>query len=160
MNLGSKMIVDATMKQQREKRKNGEKDKGERILARLQKEYSAIREARVHDEALMLVKVAGEGRKTVESLVRIPELNSLKIIAAVSEDVDLNNQESYIWGVFTRFDCERDVIFSEQSLLGISPIYRGVMGIDATWKTGYPAPLVMREEIREKVNRRWEEYWR
>jgi 4-hydroxy-3-polyprenylbenzoate decarboxylase len=74
--------------------------------------------------------------------------------------VDLNNQESYIWGVFTRFDCERDVIFTEQSLIGISPIYRGVMGIDATWKNGYPAPLVMSEDIREKVNRRWEEYWR
>ncbi|MGH7450274.1 MAG: hypothetical protein ACRENG_02940, partial [bacterium] len=123
-------------------------------------EYPTIREARVHDEALMLVKVAGESRKIVENLVRVPELNSLKIIAAVSEDVDLDNQESYIWGVFTRFDCERDVTFTEQSLIGISPIYRGVMGVDATWKTGYPAPLVMNDEIREKVNRRWEEYWR
>jgi 4-hydroxy-3-polyprenylbenzoate decarboxylase len=62
--------------------------------------------------------------------------------------------------VFTRFDCERDVIFTEQKLAGISPLYYGVMGIDATWKPGYPAPLVMGEEIREKVNRRWEEYWR
>ncbi len=161
MNLGSKMIVDATVKLTGEgRRARGEGERINRVFAQLLREYPAIREARVHDEALMLVQVAGEGRKIVESLVRVPELSGLKIIAAVSEDVDLDNQESYIWGVFTRFDCERDVTFTEQSLIGISPIYRGVMGIDATWKSGYPAPLVMSEEIREKVNRRWEEYWR
>ncbi len=158
MNLGSKMIVDATMK----RREKGEKAKGEeeRVVAQLQKEYPVIREARVYDEALLLVKVGSDGRKIVENLVRIPELHEIKIIAAVSEDVDLNDQESYIWGVFTRFDCERDVIFTKQMLVGISPVYYGVMGIDATWKPGYPAPLVMSEEIRKKVNRRWEEYWR
>jgi 4-hydroxy-3-polyprenylbenzoate decarboxylase len=173
MNLGSKMIIDATVKQsgrvgERETGREGDGAKGrtgerailERTLSQLPKEYPAIREMRVHEEILLLVKVGSEGRKIVEHLVRIPELSGLKIIAAVSEDIDLNDQESYIWGIFTRFDCERDVIFSEQSLIGISPIYRGVMGIDATWKTGYPAPLVMSEEIRQKVNRRWEEYWR
>jgi 4-hydroxy-3-polyprenylbenzoate decarboxylase len=162
MNLGSKMIVDATVKPlwREGERESGRRGEWQRVLSQLPKEYPAIREVRAHDGTLLLVKVAGDGRKIVENLVRTPELVDLKIIAAVSEDVDLDNQESYIWGVFTRFDCERDVIFTEQSLIGISPIYRGVMGIDATWKTGYPAPLVMREEIREKVNRRWEEYWR
>jgi 4-hydroxy-3-polyprenylbenzoate decarboxylase len=170
MNLGSKMIVDATVKArlgraERESGKAGEGEKGgkgerERVLVALQREFPAIRETRVHEDALLLVRVGSDGRKTVENLVRIPELGELKIIAAVSADVDLENQESYLWGVFTRFDCERDVIFTGQSLIGISPIYRGVMGIDATWKPGYPAPLVMSEEIREKVNRRWEAYWR
>lgn len=163
MNLGSKMILDATAKAERGAEgevRRGEREKMENVLARLPREYPALKEARIDDETLMLVKVASEGRKIVESLVKIPELGGLKIIAAVSEDVDLHSQESYIWGVFTRFDAERDVIFSEQSLIGISPIYRGVMGIDATWKTGYPGPLVMPEEIREKVDKRWDEYWR
>jgi len=165
MNLGSKMIVDATVKPrlregERENGREGERETVERVVARLPKEYPAVREARVHDETLLLVKVGSDSRKIVENLVHLPELRDLKIIAAVSEDVDLNNQESYIWGVFTRFDGERDVIFTKQMLVGISPVYYGVMGIDATWKPGYPAPLVMSEEIRERVNRRWEEYWR
>jgi len=160
MNLGSKMIVDATVKPGRGNKKSRERERFERVFSQLPRDYAAIREVRVHEDALLLVKVGSDGRKIVEHLVRIPELSELKIIAAVSEDVDLNDQESYIWGVFTRFDCARDVIFTEQALLGISPIYRGVMGIDATWKTGYPAPLVMSEEIRERVNRRWEEYWK
>jgi 4-hydroxy-3-polyprenylbenzoate decarboxylase len=160
MNLGSKIILDATLKPQRKKNKTAEKDELERIVARFPKEYPAIREARIYDEALLLVKVGSEGRKIVETLVRLPELRGLKMIAVVSEDVALENQESYIWGIFTRFDGERDVIFTEQKLAGISPLYYGVMGIDATWKPGYPAPLVMSEEIRERVNRRWEEYWK
>jgi 4-hydroxy-3-polyprenylbenzoate decarboxylase len=162
MNLGSKMILDATAKPRGDGRgaTGEEREKLERVIAALPKEYPAIHEARICEETLLLAKTGTGGRKVVEDLVRLPELRGVKIIAAVSEDVALENQESYIWGVFTRFDCERDVIFTEQKLAGISPLYYGVMGIDATWKPGYPAPLVMGEEIREKVNRRWEEYWR
>jgi 4-hydroxy-3-polyprenylbenzoate decarboxylase len=172
MNLGSKMIVDATVKPRRAGEmvsgregewvmgRKGEREKIERVVSQLSNDYSMIREVCIHEETLLLVKVGSDGRKIVENLVLLPELSTLKIIAVVSEDVDLDNPESYIWGVFTRFDCERDMVFTEQSLIGISPIYRGIMGIDATWKPGYPAPLVMSEEIRERVNRRWEEYWR
>jgi 4-hydroxy-3-polyprenylbenzoate decarboxylase len=82
------------------------------------------------------------------------------MVAAVSEDVDIHERESYIWGVFTRFDCERDVVFTEQKLVGISPVYKGILGIDATWKTGYPKPLRMTEEVKRRVEERWGEYWK
>jgi 4-hydroxy-3-polyprenylbenzoate decarboxylase len=81
------------------------------------------------------------------------------LAAVVSEDVDIHDKESYIWGVFTRFDCERDVLFTEATLHGISPVYRGVLGIDATWKPGYPKPLVMPEEIRRRVDEKWAKIW-
>ncbi len=164
MNLGSKMILDATVKGRRaeggeQRAKSEEREVIDRVLAHLPREFSAIMETRLVEEALLVVKVREAGRGIVEQLVRMPELHSLKIIATVSADVDLRREESYLWGIFTRFDCERDATFSEQTLLGISPIYRGVLGLDATWKPGYPAPLVMNDEVREKVKRRWEEYW-
>ncbi len=87
-------------------------------------------------------------------------LDGIKLVAAVSEDVDIHDQESYIWGVFTRFDCERDVIFTQQKLVGISPVYKGTMGIDATWKDGYPEPLIMDEKIVKLVDDRWDSYWK
>jgi 4-hydroxy-3-polyprenylbenzoate decarboxylase len=165
MNLGSKMILDATVKAdaregEREKGRKGDGVDFREILIRLPRSYPQIRETKLIEETLLLVKVSADGRKIVEELVRLPELSSVKILAAVSEDVDLASRESAIWGVFTRFDCARDVVFTEQSLVGISPVYRGIFGIDATWKPGYPAPLVMSEEIVERVNRRWDEYWR
>ncbi len=63
-------------------------------------------------------------------------------------------------GCLTRFDCERDVIFTQQKLVGISPIYKGTMGIDATWKDGYPEPLAMDEKIVKLVDDRWDSYWK
>ena len=32
------------------------------------------------------------------------------------------------------------------------------MGIDATWKRGYPAPLDMPDELVRRVDERWSEY--
>ncbi len=156
MNLGSKMILDATRKPHGRPRK-------------ARKSIPDIKELRVHDrrildarciaDGFLIVKVRSHGREVLEKLLKTPSLTSLSIIAAVSEDIDLSNPESYIWGIFTRFDCERDVVFTKQKLIGIAPVYEGVMGIDATWKKGYPETLHMDEKTVRKVNQRWEEYW-
>jgi 4-hydroxy-3-polyprenylbenzoate decarboxylase len=113
----------------------------------------------VADNCFLTVKVSEKGRAVVEKLVKRKDLQHLKIIAAVSDDVDIRDRENSIWGVFTRFDCERDIVFTEQALQGIAPIYKGVMGIDSTWKKGYPEPLRMPEEVVKKVDSRWNEYW-
>jgi len=119
-----------------------------------------IVDLRIVHEALLLVKVTGGGMEVLRKLVAYEQLGSVKIIAAVSEDVNLDDRENYIWGVFTRFDCERDIVFTEQRLVGISPVYKGVMGIDATWKPGYPKPLTMTEAIKRRVDERWDAYWK
>jgi 4-hydroxybenzoate decarboxylase subunit C len=161
MELGSKMILDATRKERPENEpKSKTKPTAKARLSDIRSMDRRIVDAFVMNNTLLLVKVREKGRAVVEKLVKRKELQHLKMIAAVSEDVDIRNQENAIWGIFTRFDCERDVIFTEQSLIGISPIYKGVMGIDATWKTGYPEVLKMPEEVVRKVDNRWNEYWR
>ena len=179
MNLGSKMILDATRKPGRGPRGTaGEPEPNSNLktqASNLAASDRRILEVNLVDEALLLVKVdaplttAGSGSqgfapadrtKLLQKLVALPELSSLKLIALVSPDVDIHNRESYIWGVFTRFDCERDVIFTENRLAGISPLYKGVMGIDATWKPGYPEPLSMPDEIVRRVDEKWGKIWK
>jgi 4-hydroxy-3-polyprenylbenzoate decarboxylase len=156
MELGSKMIIDAT-KKERPRRAKGKIKK--RDLAEVGRLDSRILDSVLIENTLLIVKVRSGGREVVEKLVSNTQLEGISIVAAVSEDVDLESQESYIWGIFTRFDCERDVVFTEQRLVGISPIYKGIMGIDATWKKGYPEPLVMDETIVKLVDQRWGAYW-
>jgi 4-hydroxy-3-polyprenylbenzoate decarboxylase len=156
MELGSKMIVDATQKDRDRQSAKKSRFDGKSIRSVDRR----ILDAELVDDSLLLVKVSGAGRQVVEKLVVRKELQHLKIIAAVSDDVDIRNEENYLWGVFTRFDCERDVLFTSQDLIGISPVYKGVMGIDATWKKGYPGALVMDESIVRMVDRRWSEYWK
>lgn len=156
MELGSKMIMDATKK----------KREGRAAVRHRKRKFPDVRdldsrivESALIEDTLLIVKVRGNGRSVIEKLVTKKQLEGISIVAAVSEDVDLKSQENYIWGIFTRFDCERDLVFTEQRLMGISPIYRGIMGIDATWKKGYPEPLVMDEKIVKLVDRRWNTYW-
>ncbi len=156
MNLGSKMVLDATRKSNERPRKAKRLSLQREEIVRID---CRILDARCVADSLLIIKVKSHGREIVERLVKLPKLASLSIVAAVSEDIDLTNQESYVWGVFTRFDCERDVVFTRQRLIGIAPVYEGVMGIDATWKKGYPETLKMDEKTVRKVNQRWEEYW-
>jgi 4-hydroxy-3-polyprenylbenzoate decarboxylase len=161
MNLGSKMIVDAT----RKTRAGGKNHPAapERIaeqISHIKSVDQRIIDLNLVHDTLLLAKVSGHGMPVLEKLVMHTELAGIKIIAAVSEDVDIRDKENYIWGIFTRFDCERDLIFTEQKLMGVSPIYKGIMGIDATWKQGYPKPLTMTDEVKKRVEERWESYWR
>jgi menaquinone biosynthesis decarboxylase len=162
MNLGSKMILDATKKQRpaEETRSSLNRDRRAEQVHQLKSIDPRILDLNLVHDTLLLVKVNGHGMPVMEKLVKHTELPGIKIIAAVSDDVDIHDKENYIWGVFTRFDCERDILFTEQKLIGISPVYKGIMGIDATWKEGYPKPLRMTEEVKKKVDEKWERYWK
>jgi 4-hydroxy-3-polyprenylbenzoate decarboxylase len=173
MNLGSKMILDATKKRARAPVSGTAKVAVN--CSGLTAGDRRILDCHLVDETLLIVKVdsslsnppgqaAGPGPTTgmdvLRKLISRPELSSLKVIAVVSPDVDIHDRESYIWGIFTRFDCERDVIFTESKLEGICPIHKGVMGIDATWKPGYPEPLVMNEDVVKRVDEKWGKIWK
>ncbi len=158
MNMGSKMIVDATTKKRPKQKVNVKKLND--VVKTLSSYDRRIIDARLVEGSLLLVKVKKDGDAVIKKIVKHPELEGVKMAATVSFDVDINEQESFIWGLFTRFDCERDIIFTEQKLIGISPIYKGILGIDATWKQGYPNPLTMDEAVVKKVDERWDSYWR
>jgi 4-hydroxy-3-polyprenylbenzoate decarboxylase len=102
------------------------------------------------------------GREVIEKLIAEDNIQKLpkgvKIVAAVSEDVDLLHDLEIIWGIFTRFDAARDVIFTRSRLVGSSPVHEGIMGIDSTWKPGYPNPCIMTDEIIQRVDFRWGEF--
>lgn len=158
MNLGSKMIIDATPDDKGNSKTKEFKLKDiERVMENID---TRIKDWNLLGETLLVVKVHDKGREVVRKLTKSNELTGPKIIAAVSPDVDIHDQEQTIWGIFTRFDAERDIMFTEEKLVGVSPVYKGKMGIDATWKKGYPNPLIMTEEIVDKVNDRWESYWK
>ena len=158
MNLGSKMIIDATVKPRHTELSNTHVT--EERLRHMRELDHRILDINLAHDTLLLVKVRGQGMPVLEKLVKHTELGRTKIIAAVSDDVDIRDRENYIWGIFTRFDCERDIIFTEQRMMGISPIYKGIMGIDATWKEGYPKPLRMSDEVVKRVEERWDSYWK
>jgi UbiD family decarboxylase len=181
MNMGSKMLLDATEKLSATSSGGKYPDrKPNEFYSRTGKTPEdpknlnfKILDWKIIEEVLLVVKIANDnssqtvplktiGREVLEKLIADSNIEKLpkgiKIIAAVSEDVDLSSEMETIWGIFTRFDAARDVMFTRSTLQGISPIHEGIMGIDATWKPGYPNPCVMSEEIIQRVDARWKEF--
>ncbi len=151
MHVGSKLVLDAT---------------GEPVVT--EPPPTAIPDPSALDhrivrhrllEGLLVVTVRRDPREVLAGLVRWEALGRVRLIVAVSEDVDLADEENLMWGIFTRFDPARDMVVGEQAFVGARPVYRGRVGIDATWKEGYPLPLTMPEEIVRLVDRRWGEYF-
>ncbi len=154
LNLGSKMVLDAT-------RCAGSASAPPATIdeSAVKALHPRIRRARLLEGTLLAVQVAGEGRDVVKALVGSPALSGLKMVAVVSDDVNLDDRESLLWGIFTRFDPARDICFASAALNEAWPVYRGCLGIDATFKTGYPDPVEMTEEVVRLVDRRWNSYW-
>ena len=114
---------------------------------------------RLLEGGFLVVTVDREPRAVLEELLRWPGLINIRFVTAVSRDVDLGDETSLLWGIFNRFDPARDMIFAKQRFVGARPIYSGPIGIDATWKEGYPVPVVMDPAIVRRVDARWKEYW-
>lgn len=152
MHVGSKLVLDAA---------------GEPVTATpppsvvppLEGFDARIGRARLLDGGLLVIEAKSEARAVLERLVRWEGLGPIKLIVAVSSDVALDQEASLLWGIFTRFDPARDLVAQSQEFVGARPVYRGRLGIDATWKTGYPAALEMAPEIVKLVDRRWGDYF-
>ncbi|HEV2104371.1 MAG TPA: UbiD family decarboxylase [Candidatus Eisenbacteria bacterium] len=161
MNLGSKMVLDAQSHARPVGSSGGSAVASAPPAAPLESVADPraldprVRAFRLAWGGLLVVQVAGEGRAVVEALVRRPELAAVRLVAAVSGDVPLEDDALLLWGIFTRFDCARDVIPAAAEARGAWLTCRGPLGVDATWKPGYPEPVANLPEVIAGVDAWW-----
>lgn len=163
LNLGSKMVLDATP------RPEAEAEPVWTDLPDLTTVDTRVKGQALLGRAILAVTVDGDDPRAVlrSVLAALPAARSgpgdapaplPKLVAAVSPDIPLDDPTLLMWGIFTRFDPARDIFFEHSELRGAWPIHRGRMAIDATFKAGYPEPLEMDPAIVRKVDDRWKEY--
>ncbi|HVP14105.1 MAG TPA: UbiD family decarboxylase [Terriglobales bacterium] len=164
MNLGSKMVLDAQTKPERaavaipREPPDPRAFDGRVAASRLAwGGMLVVRMKRGPGADARETRASGStpGREVVEALVRRPEYAGVKLIVAVSADVPLEDDELLLWGIFTRFDCARDVVPAASESRGAWIACRGPLGIDATWKPGYPEPVASAPEVVAKVDGWW-----
>ena len=151
---GNKLVINATSKN----------TKKQNLPPVLPKDLSVI-DSRIEDwrlvkNTLLVIKVKNNGAEVIKNILKSPLISNIKIISAVSADIDLNNDVEIMWGIFTRFDPGDDIYFNNQEFVGAIPKYEGILGIDATWKGGYQKTLEMDDKIVKKVEEKWETYWK
>jgi 3-polyprenyl-4-hydroxybenzoate decarboxylase len=151
MNLGSKLVLDAQARPDRRPDESPAEVADPRAfdgrIAAWRLAWGGLLVAQLKDGA--------DGRAVLEALVRRPEYAAVKLVAVVSADVPLDDDELLLWGVFTRFDCARDVLPARTETRGAWLTCRGPLGIDATWKPGYPEPVANTPQLVAKVDGWW-----
>ena len=125
-----------------------------------------------HNLVIVSVKkeYPGHAQKVMYALWGLGLLMLAKTIVVVDHFVDVQNLSEVAWRVTNNIDPARDVIFADGPIDDLDhttrrPKYGSKMGIDATAKgpmdgrtTEWPADIVMSDEIRLLVDRKWDEY--
>jgi 4-hydroxy-3-polyprenylbenzoate decarboxylase len=112
----------------------------------------------------------GHARKVINGLWGLGLMMLTKCIVIFDEDVDVQNVDEAMFHMFGNVDWSRDVLIQDGPTDALdhssySFAFGGKIGIDATRKLpqegytrGWPTPIEMSEEIKERVSRRWSVY--
>ncbi|GAB6157804.1 menaquinone biosynthesis decarboxylase [Desulfotomaculum varum] len=112
----------------------------------------------------------GHAKKVMNALWGMGQMMFAKLIIVVDDHVDVQNLSEVAWRVFNNIDARRDVLIVDGPLDALdhsspTPYYGAKMGIDATRKwpaeghpREWPADIVMSEEIKALVDRKWKDY--
>ena len=65
----------------------------------------------------------------------------------------------FLWATWTRFEPAADIHAAETEVVRHHLAYKGPIVIDARLKPGFPAELIVRDDIARLVDRRWHEYF-
>jgi 4-hydroxy-3-polyprenylbenzoate decarboxylase len=111
----------------------------------------------------------GHAKKVMHAIWGLGMLSLSKSVVVVDEFVDVHDYEQVFFHVCANIDPKRDVMLSEGPLDQLDHAasmycYGGKLGIDATHKwvsegaREWPERIEMTQEVRDLVDRRWEEY--
>ena len=112
----------------------------------------------------------GQARKVMYALWGLGLMMLAKNIIVVSEHVDVHNLSEVTWRATGNIDPTRDLLIvdgpsDDLDHASVRHRFGGKLGIDATEKSDmdaigqpWPEEIVMSEEIRALVTRRWQEY--
>src|SRR5689334_13806056 len=65
----------------------------------------------------------------------------------------------FLWSTWTRFEPAADIYAAQTSVQRHHLVYKAPIVIDARVKPGFPDELVVRDDIKQLVDRRWREYF-
>jgi 4-hydroxy-3-polyprenylbenzoate decarboxylase len=124
-----------------------------------------------HNLAIVSIRkqFPGHAQKVMHAIWGLGMLSLTKCVLVVDAHVDVHDYEQVIFYAGANVDPKRDVIVSEGPLdhLDHAPdrqFFGGKLGIDATAKwpvegaRPWPEEIEMSDDVRELVDRRWEEY--
>jgi menaquinone biosynthesis decarboxylase len=85
------------------------------------------------------------------------QLKNWPFVFLVDDKKAVEDQTSFLWTIFTRFDPAYD-IYAKMKLVQHSPSYEFPIIVDARMKPDYPDELEVDPKVKNTVDSRWKEY--
>jgi UbiD family decarboxylase len=81
-------------------------------------------------------------------------------IVVLHDDASVAERSAdFLWATWTRFEPAADIYAAETNVIRHHLSYSAPIVVDARMKPGYPAELIVRADVSELVDRRWQEYF-
>ncbi|HET6648110.1 MAG TPA: UbiD family decarboxylase [Pyrinomonadaceae bacterium] len=92
-------------------------------------------------------------------LAREPAFSEWPLVVLHDDVAVARSTPDFLWATWTRFEPAADIHASNTKVERHHLCYQGPIVIDARTKPGFPAELVVREDIAALVDKRWREYF-
>jgi len=100
-----------------------------------------------------------EGKASAEDVARDPAFAEWPLIVLHDDASVARSSTDFLWATWTRFEPASDIYAARTEVKRHHLVYTGPIVIDARTKPGFPDELVVRDDIKDLVDRRWAEYF-
>ncbi len=91
-------------------------------------------------------------------LAREPVFSEWPVLVLHDDAKVARSPKDFLWATWTRFEPAADIHAAETRVVRHHIAYRGPIMIDARTKPGFPAELLVRDDIKQLVDQRWRSY--
>jgi UbiD family decarboxylase len=92
-------------------------------------------------------------------LAREPVFSGWPLIVLHDDSKVARSTSDFLWATWTRFEPAADIYAAKTTVERHHLSYKGPIVIDARSKPGFPAELIVRDDISTMVDKRWVEYF-
>ena len=92
-------------------------------------------------------------------MARDPVFENWPLIVLHDDARVAGSSPDFLWATWTRFEPAADIYASHTTVQRHHLVYKAPIVIDARTKPGFPDELIVRDDIKALVDRRWNEYF-
>jgi UbiD family decarboxylase len=100
-----------------------------------------------------------EDEELPDRVARDPTLLDWPLIVLHDDASVAKSVPDFLWATWTRFEPAADIYAAQTTIQRHHLVYKAPIVIDARTKPGFPDELIVRDDIRDLVDKRWGEYF-
>jgi UbiD family decarboxylase len=103
-------------------------------------------------------KAYSEDPQQASRLARSPIFAKWPVVVLHDDATVARSTKDFLWATWTRFEPAADIHAAQTEVIRHHVAYKGPIVVDARTKPGFPAELIVRDDIKQLVDQRWPSY--